>query len=173
VYSWPGALPRLANKFRNNTSERVFFGPWESYFLIAEAALKGWETPMDAKMAYEEGVRQSFDYFGVSGYVEQYLQSEDYNRVGTSVSWDHTTEPSDKTVVYINGYTDSQQSMTFSYPDNHLYEGGNVKNDHLTKVITQKFISQVPWLPLETWNDHRRLGLPFFENPAVENPLPN
>src|SRR5690606_7473067 len=50
---------------------------------------------------------------------------------------------------------------------------GNVKNDHLTKVITQKFISQVPWLPLETWNDHRRLGLPFFENPAVENPLPN
>ncbi|MGH2623839.1 MAG: SusD/RagB family nutrient-binding outer membrane lipoprotein, partial [Sphingobacterium sp.] len=23
------------------------------------------------------------------------------------------------------------------------------------------------------WSDHRRLGLPFFENPAVENPLPN
>ena len=26
-------------------------------------------------------------------------------------------------------------------------------------------------LPLETWSDHRRLGLPFFENPAVEKPL--
>jgi hypothetical protein len=26
---------------------------------------------------------------------------------------------------------------------------------------------------LETWNDHRRLGLPFFENPAIENPLVN
>lgn len=173
VYGWPGALPRLANKFRNSTSERVFFGPWESYFLIAEAALKGWETPIDAKTAYEEGVRHSFDYWGLSGYVEQYLQSEDYNRVGTSVSWDHTTEPSEETVVFINGYTDSQQSMTYNYPDNHLYEGGNVKNDHLTKIITQKFISQVPWLPLETWSDHRRLGLPFFENPAVENPLPN
>src|SRR5690606_23844625 len=54
-----------------------------------------------------------------------------------------------------------------------IYEGGAVKNDLLTKVITQKFIAQAPWLPLETWNDHRRLGLPFFENPAVENPLPN
>ncbi|HVW58882.1 MAG TPA: SusD/RagB family nutrient-binding outer membrane lipoprotein, partial [Puia sp.] len=23
-----------------------------------------------------------------------------------------------------------------------------------------------------TWNDHRRLGLPFFENPIVEAPMP-
>ena len=41
----------------------------------------------------------------------------------------------------------------------------------MTKIITQKFIAQCPWLPLETWNDQRRLGLPFFENPAVEIPL--
>jgi hypothetical protein len=38
-------------------------------------------------------------------------------------------------------------------------------------VITQKFIAQNPWLPLETWSDYRRLGLPFFENMVVENPL--
>ncbi|MCK0202920.1 SusD/RagB family nutrient-binding outer membrane lipoprotein, partial [Ornithobacterium rhinotracheale] len=42
----------------------------------------------------------------------------------------------------------------------------------LTKIITQKFIAQLPWLPLETWSDHRRLGLPFFDNPAIEQPLP-
>ena len=46
-------------------------------------------------------------------------------------------------------------------------------NDHLTKIITQKFIANVPWLPLESWSDHRRLGLPFFETPAVEKPLDN
>ena len=46
-------------------------------------------------------------------------------------------------------------------------------NDHLTKIITQKFIANTPWLPLETWNDHRRLGLPFFETPAVEKSLDN
>src|SRR5690625_4865539 len=63
--------------------------------------------------------------------------------------------------------------MEYIYPKNDLYQNGSVKNDHLTKIITQKFIAQSPWLPLETWSDHRRLGLPFFENPAVENPLPN
>lgn len=48
---------------------------------------------------------------------------------------------------------------------------GTVKNDQLTKIITQKYIAHMPWLPLEAWSDHRRLGLPFFENIAVE--LPN
>lgn len=43
----------------------------------------------------------------------------------------------------------------------------------MTKIITQKFIAQTPWLPLETWSDHRRLGLPFFENPVIENALTN
>jgi hypothetical protein len=46
-----------------------------------------------------------------------------------------------------------------------------VRNDQLTKIITQKFIAQTPWLPLETWNDHRRLGLPFFENVVLESPI--
>ena len=46
--------------------------------------------------------------------------------------------------------------------------------DNFQKIITQKYIAQVPWLPEEVWSDHRRLGLPFFENQAVEkdyNPL--
>lgn len=29
----------------------------------------------------------------------------------------------------------------------------------------------MPWVPMESWSDHRRLGLPFFETPAVEQPL--
>jgi hypothetical protein len=49
--------------------------------------------------------------------------------------------------------------------------GWAVRNDHLTKIITQKFIAQTPWLPLETWSDHRRLGLPFFENVVLESPI--
>ena len=48
---------------------------------------------------------------------------------------------------------------------------GAVKNDLLTKIITQKFIAQTPWLPLETWNDHRRLGLPFWDNVILEGPI--
>jgi hypothetical protein len=74
---------------------------------------------------------------------------------------------------YTDGYTNTKATVNIPYPVNTIYKNGTVKNDQLTKIITQKYITQVPWTPLEAWNDHRRLGLPFFENPAVENPLPN
>lgn len=173
VYSHAGAVPRLANSYRNGTSQRIFFASWESYFLIAEAAVRGWNTPMSAEEAYETGIKESLAYWGVSQFESEYLASEEYNRVGTSVAWNHTAEPpAIVTMDYVDGYTGEPGTVEFSYPDNHLYMNGNVKNDALTKILTQKFIAQSPWLPLETWNDHRRLGLPFFENPAVENPLP-
>ena len=38
--------------------------------------------------------------------------------------------------------------------------------DQLTKIITQKFIANMPYLPLENWSEHRRLGLPFWEMPS-------
>src|SRR5690606_14909531 len=111
---------------------------------------------------------------GVSQYLGSYLSSQDYNRAGTSVSWNHTVEPPATMVMdYVDGYTGTSGTVTISYPNNTIYKGGAVKNDLLTKVITQKFISHTPWLPLEAWNDQRRLGLPFFENPAIENALPD
>jgi len=172
VATWLGATPRLSHKFRDGSQERIFFANWETHFLLAEAAVRGWSTPLDAKSAYEEGIRANFAYWGLSQFVDEYLQSESFNRAGTSVSWGHTTEPpSSVTKNYVNGYTNEEGTYQFTYPDNHLYANGNVKNDHLTKVITQKFIAQQPYLPLEAWNDHRRLGLPFFENPAVELPI--
>ena len=64
--------------------------------------------------------------------------------------------------------------MTYTYPKNSIYRGGAYNNDAMTKIFTQKYIAQVPWLPEEAWSDHRRIGLPFFENQAVEkdyNPL--
>lgn len=173
VRNYEGTIPRLSQRFRSNNEKRIFFAPWETHFLLAEAAVRGWATPIDAKTAYQEGVRQNFEYWGVSNFYGEYIASEDYNRAGTSVSWDHTVEPGDShTMTYVDGYTGVTSTATILYPKNDLYEGGTVRNDHLTKIITQKFIAQTPYLPLETWNDHRRLGLPFFENPAVENPIP-
>jgi hypothetical protein len=72
---------------------------------------------------------------------------------------------------YKDGYTGTAGTVAIAYPVNALYKNGSVRNDHLTKIITQKFIAQVPWLPLESWSDQRRLGLPFYENPAVEVPM--
>ncbi|MEI9912773.1 MAG: SusD/RagB family nutrient-binding outer membrane lipoprotein [Bacteroidota bacterium] len=174
VINQNGTIPRLANQFRNSSNKRIFFAPWETYFLLAEAAEKGWATPVTGKVAYENGVKASFEYWGISSLATSYLASQDFSRTGTSVSWDHVTEPpATYSMNYIDGYTNAAGVATVAYPKNDLYKAGAVKNDHLTKIITQKFIAQTPWLPLETWNDQRRLGLPFFENPAVEVPLVN
>lgn len=169
-----GRSPGLVQKFRGSQNQRIFFANWESYFLIAEAALRGWNTPMSDEQAYNKAVEASFDYAGVGQFVSEYLNSESYNRVGTSAKYGHTVEPSATvTMKYSNGYAAGSGTVNIAYPKNTIYKNGAVKNDKLTKIITQKYIANMPWVPLESWNDHRRLGLPFFENPAVENPLTN
>ena len=169
-----GTMPRLANKYRNSTSKRIFFAEWETYFLLAEASVRGWSVGIDGKDAYEKGIRANLAYHGVEKFADDYLASTAYNRVGTSVAWNHTTEPgATRTMKCIDGYTKQSTSYTFHYPpmQSRLYT--QAMNDRLTKIITQKFIANTPWLPLETWSDFRRLGLPFFETPAVENQLDN
>jgi hypothetical protein len=174
LYSYVGTIPRMKLPFRDGSKKRIFFAPWEAYFLVAEAAERGWNTPMDGKTAYEEGIKANFEYWGISAMASEYLSSEAYNNAGTSVSWEHTTEPPQThSMRYENGYTGAQSTVDIKYPDNDLYKDGQVKNDQLTKIITQKYIAHFPYLPLEAWSDHRRLGLPFFPNPAVENPLPD
>ncbi|KAA0988725.1 SusD/RagB family nutrient-binding outer membrane lipoprotein [Dyadobacter aurulentus] len=174
VRSYNGTIPRHGQHLRNGTSKRIFFASWETYFLLAEAAVRGWTVPMSGQAAYEAGIDASLAYWNVTNFAAAYKSSTAYNRVGTSVSWTHVAEPPATYVMkYKDGYTNAEGTVNRIYPVNNLYKNGAVKNDLLTKIITQKFIAQTPWLPLEAWSDHRRLGLPFFENPAVENPLVN
>ena len=79
--------PQLQERYRNNNEYRVFFGPWETYFLLAEAAVRGWNAGMGAQAAYEAGIKASFEYLNVDANYEAYINSEDYNRVGTSVKF--------------------------------------------------------------------------------------
>ena len=95
---------------------RIFFAAWETYFLLAEASLYGWNTGTTAKEAYENGIKASFEYFGVSEYVNDYLNSTNYNRVGTSVKFDHTTEPTAEQMTYVDGYSKEQKTVTYEYP---------------------------------------------------------
>ena len=170
VGSWYDTmLPVLCKTFGGDSEgERVWFGPWETHFLLAEAALRGWSAGVDAKTAYEAGIRVSFESFGVSQYVDAYLNSEDYNRVGVSVKFSHTAEPTSFKANYINGYTNEAGEVTYEYPkaSKSLYKGG--LNTQLAKIITQKYIAQTPYGTLEMWNDRRRLGLPWFDLPNNE-----
>ncbi|WP_270089471.1 SusD/RagB family nutrient-binding outer membrane lipoprotein [Sphingobacterium sp. SYP-B4668] len=167
-----GRLPGMINKFRKSTQRRLFFASWESYFLIAEANLRGWTTPISDQDAYKKGISENFAYWGAGTYVDSYVNSTAYNRVGTSVKYDHVTEPPTSfTVKFVDAYTNQSGTANILYPSNTIYKNGTIKNDKLTKIITQKYIASFPYLALEAWNDHRRLGLPFFENPAVEQPI--
>ena len=174
IRTYKGAIPNLAHRFRSSENKRIFFAPWETYFLIAEAAVRGWSVPMGGKEAYEKGIAANFEYFGVSSFLTPYLASNDYNNAGTSVNWDHTAEPpASRTMRFKDGYSGAAGTKAVLYPVNNIYKGGAVKNDLMNKILTQKYIANLPWLPLEAWSDHRRTGLPFFENPVFENPLPN
>ena len=167
----PGCtLPMLGKDYCQGKS-RIFFAAWETYFLLAEASLYGWNTGTTAKEAYENGIKASFEYFGVSEYVNDYQNSTNYNRVGTSVKFDHTTEPTAEQMTYVDGYSKEQKTVTYEYPTASKTLYGKALNDHLTKIITQKFIAQTPYLVLEMWSDFRRLGLPFFEIPANESSM--
>ena len=164
--AYPYVLPVLSRTYGGaSEGERVWFGPWETHFLLAEAALYGWITGTTAEAAYEQGIRTSFENFGVSRFVDAYLQSEDYNRVGVSVKFSHTAEPSSFTADYVNGYTNEAGTVTYEYPvaSKSLYTAG--LNTPLAKIITQKYIAQAPYCTLEMWNDRRRLGLPWFDMP--------
>lgn len=166
--------PILVKKYRNHSLRRVFFADWETYFLIAEAAVRGWTTPMTAETAYNKGIEASFKYHGVEKYFSDYIESTDYNRVGTSVKWSHTDEP--PTTIekdMVDGITKVAGKYNYKFPVASQTLYGKALNDAMTKIFTQKFIAQNPWLPLETWNDHRRVGLPFFENMVVQDPLTN
>ena len=171
VGSWYDTMLPVLCKTYGGDSEgsRVWFGPWETHFLLAEAALYGWNAGTTAKAAYEQGIRTSFENFGVSQYVDAYLASEDYNRVGVSVAFDHQVEPASFTANYVNGYTNQAGTMTYEYPNasKALYKGKKL-NDALAKIITQKYIAQTPYGVLEMWNDRRRLGLPWFDLPNNE-----
>ena len=168
--SYPYTLPVLSKTYGGDSeSERVWFGPWETHFLLAEAALYGWNTKVSAENAYYDGIRTSFENFGVSEFYSAYIQSEDYNRIGVSVKFSHTTEPANFTASYVNGYDNEPGTTTYEYPKagNGLYKN-HLLNDQLAKIITQKYIAQAPYCSLEMWNDRRRLGLPWFDIPNNE-----
>lgn len=167
-----GTIPALADDYRKSNNKRVFFGPWETYFLKAEAALRGWNAGTTAEQAYYAGIKASLDYYGLGDLYDSYINSESYNRVGTSVKWSHTAEPQPTEMDYMDGYTKTMGKMTYNYPNpNNILYPGKKLNDGLTKIITQLYIANMPWLPQENWSNHRRLGLPFFEIPGATKTL--
>lgn len=126
--------------FGSESEPACWMNASEVAFLQAEAvAVFGYSMPKSAKEYYKEGIRLSFEQYGVSGY-------EDYIMDATSVPTVYS-DPAGS-----NSYG-SISSITVAWDDKADRE---VMQE---RIITQKWIAN--WLlGLESWADWRRTGYP-------------
>lgn len=121
----------------------------EVAFLRAEGALRGWNMGGTAKSFYEQGIRLSFDQWGVSG-ADTYLA----DNILTPAKY---TDP-----IGINNYTGRTSVITIAWDDAAAFEA------NLERIITQKWIANFP-LGQEAWAEIRRTGYPKLMPVVVNN----
>lgn len=115
----------------------------EVAFLRAEAkAIYGFNMHGEAKRFYEDGIRLSFEQWGVDG-VDAYINSEEME----SMSY---TDPAS-----LNSYPDELTSLTVKWDESAT------PDEKQERIIIQKWIAN--WmLGNEAWADYRRTGYPHL-----------
>jgi hypothetical protein len=124
----------------NNVTYQRHMTAQEMHFCLAEAKLRGWDTPKSVKEHYEDGVRSSFEDWGASG-VDEYLADD------TSLPIDYI-DPLDSRNSF-----QSRQKLTVKWDDTADREV------QLERIMTQKWIASFN-NSMEMWADHRRTGYP-------------
>lgn len=131
----------------------VLFSAAEVAFLKAEGALLGWNMGgEDAKTLYEEGVKLSFEYFGIdANTAKSYLQE-------TGVREQFT----DNIIPEYN-------MLDFSSPITVNWDAakGDIEKQRAC-IITQKWINFFPYHGVQAWIEWRRTGYPNLL-PSVRN----
>lgn len=145
-----GAIAHAYSNYQVKTTSKVLWmNAAEVAFLRAEGALRGWSMGGTAEQFYKEGVRLSFEQWGVSG-ADQYLA-------------DNTSTPElYKDPMGLNSYTGQTSDITIAWDNSASTE----KN--LERIITQKWIANFP-LGLEAWSEYRRTGYPKLMPVVVNN----
>lgn len=122
----------------------VWMNAAEVYFLRAEAAaVFGFNMGASAKDLYEQGVRASFEQWGVNG-ADAYLA-------------DNTSLPGTYTDPYngVNTYNETLTTLPVAWDESATAE------QKQERIITQKWIAM--WLTgCEAWADYRRTGFPHI-----------
>ncbi len=127
-YSKPGAV--------QDTPMPVFYAA-ESWFLMAEAALKNYITG-DAETYYNRAIETSMGQWGVA--AGNYMSRE-----GGSFA-------------YTDSYNTSNNYTLTSVPG-VAWSSESTQEGHLKQILTQKYIANYPF-GLESWSDFRRTGYP-------------
>ncbi|MGM9753563.1 MAG: SusD/RagB family nutrient-binding outer membrane lipoprotein [Candidatus Cryptobacteroides sp.] len=119
----------------------------ETAFLMAEAAMKGWDMGSDARTLYEKGVTLSFEQWNVGGAAE-YLS----NNVNTQAPYTST--------VLSGESCDPVSTVTVAWDDSKC-DSATANNPNYERLMVQKYLALYP-LGHEAWCDYRRCGLPHF-----------
>jgi hypothetical protein len=114
----------------------------ESYFLQAEAAVRGILTSVTAKTAFNNGITASFTYL--------------YKLPNGSVKSGYSA--SDSAAAYIANNSSSPLVN---------FDQASTNEQKIEAIITQKYIANNFINSIENWNEYRRTGYPRSGNPLT------
>ena len=135
----------IAQKYSNVNMEKLegrlmWMNAAECAFLKAEGALRGWNMGGTAESFYQQGIRLSFEQWGVTG-ADSYLMNET------------NTPESYRDPMGVNNNSDAPSTITIKWNNASDFE------TNLERIITQKWIANFP-LGNEAWAEFRRTGYP-------------
>ena len=128
----------------------------ESWFLKAEAALRGWANAGDAKTNYETGIDRSFEMYDLSAAAAAYKSD------ATSKPKPYI-DPKSKTA----GENDILNGSPYLSTITIKWNDADNNDRKLERIITQKWIALFPDGE-EAWAEYRRTGYPVLF-PVVVN----
>jgi len=131
----------ISNFNLSATSPLVYMSAAESYFLRAEAALRGWSAGGTAKDFYENGIRVSMAEQGITSGIDSYIEDDE----STPADFIDNTGR--------GGSASAMSDITIAYDESDSFE------TNLERIITQKWIANFLISP-EGWAEYRRTGYP-------------
>ncbi len=137
---------RAAAIFKASTQASVLMGSFESLFIQAEAAQRGWLTGASAKTLYEQGIQESFKYMEVAAtdfavYNEQEMVNYDkapnkikaiveqkwlaLNGINSIEAWSEYRRTGYPDIpVSLGAPTATSRPLRFMYPESELMTNG-------------------------------------------------
>jgi hypothetical protein len=146
-FSQPQAKSASGDYFSGTDGKMKLFTAAETWFLRAEAALRGYAGAGDIQTNYTTGVQQSFGEWGKSASVATYLADT------TSTEAPYVDPKNADNNVPVG----NPQLSTITI----AWNNADTNERKLERIITQKWLSLYPNGP-EAWAEQRRTGYPVL-----------
>ncbi|MCD9618802.1 SusD/RagB family nutrient-binding outer membrane lipoprotein [Chryseobacterium gleum] len=146
-FSQPQAKSANGDYFSGTDGKMKLFTAAETWFLKAEAALRGYAGAGDIQTNYTTGVQQSFGEWGKSASVAAYLA----DTTSTEAPYIDPKNPDNNVPV------GNPQLSTITI----AWNNSDTNERKLERIITQKWLSLYPNGP-EAWAEQRRTGYPVL-----------